>query len=181
MLIEAKKQLRKEIKQLKLLMSDHERIQRSELLFSKLERNIHFINSNTILLYWSMKDEVHTHDFIQKWSALKKIILPVVNNDTIVLKVFTGKNNLKQGEKYEIFEPVGEIFDDYDSIDLAIVPGIAFDSKGNRLGRGKAYYDKLLPKIKAYKIALCFFFQYLKEVPTDEFDIKVDEVITDEF
>lgn len=179
MLAEAKKIVRKEIKHYKSLMSNQERITRSDFLLRKLENNIWFINSKTILFYWSMDDEIHTHDFIQKWSDKKRIILPKVNGDALDLKVFTNINSLKEGERYGILEPDGEDFNDYDSIDLAIVPGVAFDSNGNRLGRGKAYYDKLLPKIKAYKIALCFSFQLKEEIPADENDIKVNEVISE--
>jgi len=177
MLKEPKNLIRKEIKKQMMLINNDERMYRSSLLLAKLEKNVRFINSKTILFYWSMNDEVHTHDFILKWSVNKKFILPQVHGDILDLKVFTNKNDLKEGEKYGILEPKGEVFEDYDSIDLAIVPGVAFDSKGNLLGRGKAYYDKLLPKIRAYKIAFCFSFQYIVEVPADEFDIKVDEVI----
>jgi len=179
MLAEAKKIVRKEIKHYKSLMSNQERITRSDFLLRKLENNIRFIKSKTILFYWSMDDEIHTHDFIQKWSDKKRIILPKVNGDSLDLKVFTNINSLKEGERYGILEPDGEDFNDYDRIDLAIVPGVAFDSKGNRLGRGKAYYDKLLPKINAYKIALCFSFQLKEEIPADENDIKVNEVISE--
>lgn len=176
---EAKNLLRKEIKQKIILMSKQERLYRSSLLLDKLENNKSFINSKTILFYWSMDDEIHTHDFILKWSSSKRIILPEVNGDKLDLKVFTGKSDLKEGEKFGILEPKGKIFLDYDSIDLVIVPGLAFDSNGNRLGRGKAYYDKLLPKLHAYKIALCFSFQFVQNVPVDVLDVKVDEIITE--
>ncbi|MDR0745007.1 MAG: 5-formyltetrahydrofolate cyclo-ligase, partial [Mediterranea sp.] len=53
----------------------------------------------------------------------------------------------------------------------------AFDTSGSRLGRGKGYYDKLLAKLTAYKIGICFPFQLLDEIPAEEFDIQVDEVI----
>jgi 5-formyltetrahydrofolate cyclo-ligase len=61
---------------------------------------------------------------------------------------------------------------------IILVPGIAFDPQGHRLGRGKGYYDRFLaahPDI--YKIGVCFDFQKVPEVPVDEFDIPVDEVV----
>lgn len=80
---------------------------------------------------------------------------------------------------YGIEEPVGEAFTDYTSIDLIIVPGVAFDCKGNRLGRGKGFYDRLLPQISsAYKVGICFPYQLVKEVPAEVFDIRMDEIIT---
>lgn len=79
---------------------------------------------------------------------------------------------------YGIAEPTGTLFTDYPSIDLAIIPGVAFDRHGHRLGRGKGYYDKLLPQISATKIGICFPFQIIDEVPTDHFDIRMSSVIT---
>ena len=83
-----------------------------------------------------------------------------------------------QGGFFDIMEPVGEPFERYEDIDLAVVPGMAFDSQNNRLGRGKGYYDRMLPRLtKAYKIGVCFDFQRLPGIPADEHDCKVDEVI----
>ena len=76
-------------------------------------------------------------------------------------------------------EPTGALFTDYATIDLVIVPGVAFDRDGNRLGRGKGYYDRLLPRIpSAYKVGICFPFQIVEEVPAEPFDIRMDEIIT---
>ena len=59
------------------------------------------------------------------------------------------------------------------------MPGVAFDSQGNRLGRGKGYYARLLPRLpQAYKIGLCFPFQRVEQVPAEPFDIRMDEVIS---
>ena len=72
-----------------------------------------------------------------------------------------------------IEEPTGEVFTDYAAIDFIAVPGVAFDRKGNRLGRGKGYYDRLLPRIpSACKAGICFPFQLVEEVPAESFDIR---------
>ena len=66
------------------------------------------------------------------------------------------------------------------SIDLAIIPGVSFDRKGNRLGRGKGYYDRLLNKLNVYKIGICFQFQLTEPgLPTEDSDIPMDEVWTE--
>jgi 5-formyltetrahydrofolate cyclo-ligase len=78
---------------------------------------------------------------------------------------------------YGILEPTGPLFTDYDSIDLAVVPGVAFTRDGVRLGRGKGYYDRLLPRIKSPKVGICFPFQILESIPTEPFDVKMDEVV----
>lgn len=75
-------------------------------------------------------------------------------------------------------EPTGELFTDYDLIDVAIVPGMAFDREGHRLGRGKGYYDRFLAQLPhIYKIGICFPFQLVDKVPADVHDILMDEVI----
>jgi 5-formyltetrahydrofolate cyclo-ligase len=174
-----KKQIRLAIRQLKAGISPDEKRQRSALILSKLEQNKVFQQAKCIMLYWSMEDEVQTHDFVIKWAGLKEIILPSVQNDVLVLRKFNGIQQLQAGQKYGIPEPEGEDYTDFEKIDVVIVPGIAFDKENNRMGRGKAYYDQLLTKMKAYKIAVCFGFQIIDNVPVDEHDIKMDEVISD--
>ena len=80
---------------------------------------------------------------------------------------------------YGIEEPIGDVVKDYDRIELAIIPGVGFDLQGNHLGRGKGYYDRLLPKLKAYKIGICFQFQVIEPIPFESFDIPMDEVWTE--
>jgi 5-formyltetrahydrofolate cyclo-ligase len=91
---------------------------------------------------------------------------------------YTGRADLQRGA-FNIMEPTGALFTDYDAIEVAIVPGMAFDAEGHRLGRGKGYYDRFLAKIPhAYKIGLCFSWQLIDEVPHDTNDIMMDEVIS---
>jgi 5-formyltetrahydrofolate cyclo-ligase len=78
-----------------------------------------------------------------------------------------------------IWEPVGEVFDHYDSIDLIIVPGLAFDRNKNRMGYGKGFYDKLLPHIQAKKAGICFEFQLFEQIPVDHFDQPMDLILTE--
>ena len=124
-----------------------------------------------------MNDEVHTHEFIAKWAQTKRIILPVVVGDELELRLYTGPQDLTISS-YGIAEPTGELFTEYHSIDLAIIPGMAFDRFGHRLGRGKGYYDKLLPHISCLKVGICFSFQIVEEVPTDALDISMDVIIS---
>lgn len=147
-------------------------------IVAALEAHPAFRAANTILLYHSLKDEVDTHAFIRKWSREKRILLPVVTGDDLELRLYTGPEDLTVGA-YGIEEPTGALFTDYSAIDLIVVPGVAFDRDGNRLGRGKGYYDRLLPRIpSAYKIGICFPFQVVDEVPAEPFDIRMDEIIT---
>lgn len=104
-------------------------------------------------------------------------MLPVVVGELLELRLYTSSNDLAIGS-YGIAEPLGELFMDYTEIDLVVVPGVAFDANGHRLGRGKGYYDKLLPHIPAPKMGICFPFQLVEEVPAEAFDICMDAVIT---
>lgn len=130
-------------------------------------------------MYYSLGDEVQTHAFVEKWHASKRILLPVVRGDELELRHYTGKACLQEGA-FHIEEPTGEPFTDYDEIELAVVPGMAFDRQGNRLGRGKGYYDKLLPKLRSYNIGICFRFQAQEAIPAEPFDRRMDEVWTEE-
>lgn len=149
----------------------------SDKILLKLEISDDFCAAKTILMYYSLKDEVQTHDFIDKWKNKKTILLPVVRADKLELHIYAGKENLVNGA-FHISEPKGTTFTDYKKIDLAIIPGIAFDNSGNRLGRGKGYYDRFLKNIKAKKIGLCFPFQIVEKLPTENFDIRMDNIIT---
>lgn len=173
-----KKELRKQIKNLKNQYSPEQKIEMSRPLWQELEQNILFRQARTVLLYWSMEDEVFTHDYVNKWAGEKTILLPCVKGDVLELRVFEGMESLQPGEAFGILEPVGEIFTDYDAIDMIVVPGVAFDRQGNRLGRGRGYYDKILKETRvAKKVGICFDFQFVEEVPVDELDVRMDVVV----
>lgn len=174
----SKKEIRAEISEKKKSFSAEKLLTLSSTLMNKLEDNVIFKCSKTILLYYSLPDEVYTHDFIEKWSKHKTILLPVVCGNDMELKIYTGKKNMIKGS-YNIDEPSGDTFTDLISIDLAIIPGVSFDRNGNRLGRGKGYYDRFLKKLNTFKIGICFNFQLSQEIPKDEFDVSMDEVWTE--
>lgn len=177
---EQKTALRKRIRSLKKAVSAEDKIRRSQLILEKVETLKAFRDSQVVMVYWSMSDEVHTHDFVKKWADSKTIVLPVVKGDELELRIFTGEDSLIKGEHYGILEPTGKIVEDANQIDFILVPGVAFDKSNNRLGRGKAYYDKLLKNTHAYKAGICFGFQMIPQVPVDENDIPMDMVITED-
>lgn len=152
---------------------------KSVALLEKLEQYPKFEAARTVLLYYSLADEVQTHDFVEKWHRQKTILLPVVKGDVLELRVYTGKQSLTTGEAYHIKEPMGEAFTDYGQIDFAIIPGVSFDSEGNRLGRGKGYYDRLLPLLHSYNVGICYEFQISEHIPAEPFDRTMDEVWTE--
>lgn len=157
--------------------------QLAELSFAVVARllaNAKLKAAHTILLYYSLDDEVDTHTLVDALLVSgKRVILPrVTGANSMELRLYGGPMSLVCGA-YGIMEPTGQLFTNYDDIDLAVIPGMAFDLRGNRLGRGKGYYDRLMPKLhNAWKVGLAFNFQIVDNVPVDEHDIKMDEIIS---
>lgn len=172
-----KKEIRRQIRELKKNYSLEEKKKNSELIWARVEQDEHFKRAQIILAYWSMDDEVFTHDFVCKWAEKKIILLPCVRGEELNIRYFDGREKLCPGEGYAIPEPVGKLFTDLDKIDMILVPGVAFDCSLNRLGRGKGYYDKILKQTSAYKLGICFDFQMIAQVPTEEHDIKMNQII----
>ena len=171
-----KKELRSHIKTLKKQHSKEELQEQSRLILNKLEENKHFIDAKIVMLYSSLPDEVQTHDFLEKWRNEKRIILPTVVGDDIIPVELKKDTDFAVGD-FNILEPQNEEYTgDYD---LIVVPGVAFDRKGNRIGRGKGYYDRFLCKhLNVTRIGICFDFQLVDEVPTEDNDIKMNKIIS---
>lgn len=176
-IMDEKKALRIEIRQLKRACPLEERRRKSLSVWEAVERDEVFQQAETVLAYWSMDDEVYTHDFVKRWAGSKTLLLPCVKGDELELRYFDGEERLQPGEGYAIPEPVGELFTDWGKIDLILVPGVAFDKSGNRLGRGKGYYDKVLKQTGACKVGVCFDFQLVERVPVEPHDVKMDRVV----
>ena len=135
--------------------------------------------SDIILAYWPLPDEVDIRPLIDRWvSEGKTVLLPkVIDGERMELRRYRSATDLQEGA-FHIMEPVGEPFTDYSQISVALIPGMAFDAAGHRLGRGKGYYDRFLASCPhTYKIGVCFPFQRVAEVPVEEHDVTVDMVI----
>ena len=177
--ISEKELIREKIKKKKQQLTDKEKEIEAANVFEKIEALPEFINAHNIIIYWSMPDELPTHDFIIRWSKKKTMLLPVVKGEDMLIKPFSTKEELKQGS-LGIWEP--DVQKEYlNSIDLVIVPGVAFDRNKSRLGRGKGYYDRYFINKRIVKIGVCFDFQLLESIPIDSFDIKMDKVVTNSF
>lgn len=171
-----KKELRSQIKALKKQHTREQLLEQSEKILAKLEQHPDFINAHRVMLYSALPDEVQTQAFLEKWHLKKIIILPTVVGDDIVPVAF-GKDTVFSVGDFNIMEPQNEPYTG--DFDLIIVPGVAFDRKGNRIGRGRGYYDRFLSQhLEVKRIGICFDFQLVDEVPTEPFDILMDEVIS---
>lgn len=174
-----KKELRKQIRNRKRQFTADELNELSVPVMNRLLGMPEVINAKTILLYYSLPDEVNTHQTIELLARQgKTVLLPkVIDGENMEIRIYESPEDLTEGS-YGIMEPNGKLFTDYGKIDTAVIPGMSFDADNNRLGRGKGYYDRFLKNIpQAYKIGVCFDFQKEQNIPHDEYDIKMDTVI----
>ena len=174
-----KDELRQAVREAKRKVPYEQKVLRSATIMERLEAMPAFVNAKVVLLYWSMRDEVYTHDLVNRWYTSKTILLPCVDGDNLILRQYTGPKCLKAGEQFGIGEPTGAEYTDIDKIDLIVVPGVAFDSHRNRMGRGRGFYDRLLCNTSATKIGVAFNFQYFPSIPVDSHDIPMDYVVVE--
>lgn len=185
-----KQQLRQTIRSRKQALTPQQWREGSAAVMERLLNHPRILGARAILMYHSLPDEVHTHDALERLVGMgKTVLLPVVVGDgEMVVRPYQGEGNLREGA-YNILEPSPKPTTDSPRqgsatqqeaflIDVAVVPGMAFDAQGHRLGRGKGYYDRFLrrhPHI--YKIGVGLGFQMVDAVPHDAFDVGMDEVI----
>lgn len=145
-----------------------------------------FIKADSVALYASFKSEVDTHGLIEKAITVgKRVILPRVNVPDWKLMLYEIKD-IKELEKgyMDIPEPPAVenmLTNLYDDIDVFIIPGIAFDESGNRLGYSSGLYDKLLCSLNQNIpiIALAYEEQIVRKIFSEPHDIKVHKIITE--
>ncbi len=174
-----KQELRKLIRERKKQHSTEELKSFSrEIASALLERIESMKQCHIILLYHSLPDEVCTHDIITFLVASgRKVLLPTVVGDTLQLHEYVNDQLMDVSTTFGIQESQGPVFTDYSKIDLAVIPGMAFTPEGDRLGRGKGYYDRLIPLLSCPLVGLAFPFQMVDSIPTEPHDKRVDEVI----
>ncbi len=145
-----------------------------------------FAKARCICIYVSLPIEVDTRPLIDKSLKLgKKILVPLAEPRTKQLKFYEIKNRRKDLKKgaYGILEPIrGKVKPAViKEAELVIVPGVVFDKRNHRIGRGAGFYDRFLKKVgkKIPKVGLAFSFQVVDRVPTAKHDYRLDKVITD--
>ncbi|MDD5197168.1 MAG: 5-formyltetrahydrofolate cyclo-ligase [Candidatus Omnitrophota bacterium] len=160
---------------------EEDRKQKSSLIKDKLLKQREFRKAKRVMFYIAMQGEVDTQEMIETAKRLGKIIaVPVCVKSRISLRpaILDSHAHLRKGP-YGVSEPVIGRFIGLKDLDLVITPGVAFDKKGNRLGRGKGYYDRFLSRIPkdTPSIGLAFDLQILPVVPTTPHDVGVKKVL----
>ena len=173
-----KKALRREIREKKRAMSQEEIISRSERLAELFLGSETYRNAKTVYGYLPYNQEVRTVPILEQ--ALrdgKKVAVPKIYGDTMK---FLYLDDLSQVEKNAmgIPEPVADTPVAEDKTALVLMPGVAFTKKGDRIGYGGGFYDRFLAEEPNHPtLALCYDFQIVEHLPTEEFDIPVDTVL----
>lgn len=178
-IISEKKALRAEIKQRTAELSMEERNRQSVAVCMRAAQLSGFINADTILVYSAVKDELDPILLAEIARGMgKQVAYPRCEGDELGLYIVKD-GHLTSGS-FGIQEP-GDTCRriDIDDVDFAVVPGVAFDKQGGRLGRGKGYYDRLLRETSVVKAALCFNEQMTEQVPMEAHDGRMDMIITE--
>ncbi len=137
-------------------------------------------NAKTIMLYMPLGNEVDTGSIMEKaFADGKRAVLPMTDSkDKIIPYYIDADTKLKIGA-YSVREPIDTQMADPNDIDIVIVPGVAFDRYGNRVGFGKGCYDGFLKDTNALKVGVCYEFQMCDTIAADQYDVKMDYVISE--
>lgn len=189
----AKQTLRKEIKRRVAALSEHEKQRQSLVVTQKLLSHPKYLSSQRIAVFLSMDDEVQTDSIIKHmFTSGKSCFIPryerhsshmdmlrLGSEEDIQRLPLTSWNIRQPGEDEGAREDALEA----GGLDLILMPGLGFDLSGRRLGRGKGFYDTYLdrcmghPRGKPYTIALAYREQICEQVPVDQRDVLIDEVL----
>ncbi len=176
----SKSQLRSSLAQARQKLSDQEAKSKSQKVVAHLLDLDQYRNAESILCYVSHQNEVKTHQLIKKLlKTTKKVCVPAIDNqDTIKPALLTNFSQLKPG-KYGVLEPIQPNYFQ-GKIDLNLMPALAVSRQGQRLGRGKGYYDRFLRQNRPQlNLGLVFKFQILDKIPYEDHDQRIDGFVSE--
>lgn len=180
---DAKCKLRREIRSLRESMGPDEVKDRSAIIISRLLTFPDIFGHSTYGLYAPTRNEVEVGPFAEELLRRGKTVLFPKTFSSSPLMEFHPVCSLEelQPARYGILEPQGGGAADPGSIDVLVIPGVAFDPEGHRLGFGGGYYDRFLPLTRpdALRIAVAFDFQVLESLPADRHDETVCSIVTE--
>jgi 5-formyltetrahydrofolate cyclo-ligase len=180
-----KDQLRRMLMKRLLAISSEQRTERSRKACRNLASTPQFQQASTIMMFLSLPHEVDTSEAIlHAWQLGKAVSVPKISwqqRHMIAVQINsleTGFSTAASGLK----NPISGLPVPFEEIDLVVTPGLGFDKKGNRLGRGAAYYDRFFAneELKADRCGFGFAEQYIDDIPVSEHDEPVEILVTDE-
>ncbi|MBI2549748.1 5-formyltetrahydrofolate cyclo-ligase [Candidatus Woesearchaeota archaeon] len=178
-----KQQIRETIREKRDAMTREEVESKSAAIAAKLQQLEEYAGAKTVLFYAAKGNEAQTKKLINDaLKSGKKVLLPITNTaagELEVAEIRDYSSDLKPGA-FGIMEPKRRSAVDEEEIDVVIVPGVAFDKDGHRLGYGLGYYDKLLHRLaKAAEIGLAYDFQVVEKLPRESHDRPMDAIVTE--
>ena len=176
-----KDELRAKMRETRRNLSADEVTEKSAAIAQSLLNISAVKDARTVCMYISAFKEPDTRGIIGALLASgKRVAVPVTDekNVTLSLSYIDNASELARGA-YGIYEPTVIKRADENDMDVIITPGLAFDKRGGRMGFGKGYYDRLFEKTDALRIALCYDFQLLDEIPTEPHDAPMDIIVTE--
>lgn len=174
-----KDEIRSELKAKRRALTAEDQSEMSRAITDNFLSLSNYKNVDTVMVYMSAFKEPSTGGIIETLKRdSKNIIVPISNTDDFTITPSYFSETLKSGA-YGIPEPQNIAKADIKDIDIALIPGIAFDTSGARIGFGKGYYDRFLSEFKGIKIGICYDFQVLSDIPSSDHDIKMDMIITE--
>ena len=182
---EAKRSLREGVLRSRDALAPEARVRLAEAIRGTLIAREDFLRARTVLLSLAFRSEWETRPlFWESWARGKTTVAPRVNRETRMLELRAVSNlerDIARGY-LGIDEPMPHCpAVDLPEIDWVLVPGVAFDLSGHRIGYGGGYYDRLLPTLRAdaRRIAGAFELQMVERVPAAAHDLRVDAIVTE--
>lgn len=176
-----KAQIRSKIFAILRNQKEEERERKSDIIAVKLFRLDRIKKARVVMFYTTFDAEVITDRMIKKALMMgKTVVAPTcVAKQCKISPCKIGLNERLKRSSYGIWEPLKKIPVPLSKLDAVVIPGVAFDKQGNRLGRGKGYYDRFLKRLapKTYRVGLAFDSQILPSIPLSDHDLAVDKVI----
>lgn len=181
---ESKREIRKFMREKRELLTKEEREKLDDAIFEKIVNSKEYKESKNIFIFVSYDTEIDTHRIIKQALKDEKVLcVPRVisKEEGMIIAQIKNFEELEPGA-YGILEPKDNKFQvDETIIDVAYLPGLAFDKIGGRVGYGGGFYDRFLRKSRkdCKKIGLAYSFQVLENVPMEKDDEYIDGIITD--
>jgi len=180
----SKASVRAEMRRLRQELAPADREERSRRITDRLWALEDFARARRILFYAAGSGEVDTLPLLRRWvEEGRKPILPRVEGEALTPVELDGLGDLGPGYQ-GLLEPIpgrGRVVP-WEAVEVVLVPGLAFDLEGNRVGRGGGHYDRTLARLgpKTCTIGLAFDFQVVERLPVDARDVPVDLVVTED-
>ena len=176
-----KQEIREQNKALRRQMSRVDAETKSQTAAEIFLRSELYTASRQIMLYMPLGNEVDLTAIKTKALADgKRVVLPVTEkNSGIIIPICVGENTVFKKGNFSVLEPQSTEIADMTRVDVVLVPGIAFDKRGARVGFGKGCYDMFLESYNGIKIGVCYDFQLQREIPADSHDVRMDYILTE--